>query len=78
MIRFDHARPGAVNEAVRSGTPDHAACLAGGTNLVDLMKENVARPLELVDIDRLPLHGITDLYGGGLRLGALVTNSQTA
>lgn len=78
MIRFDYARPGDVGEAIRSGTREHAAYLAGGTNLVDLMKENVARPLELVDVNRLPLGGITDLDDGGLRLGALVTNSQTA
>ncbi len=78
MIRFDYARPGDVNEAIRLGTSDHAAYLAGGTNLVDLMKENVARPLQLVDVNRLPLNGITELDDGGLSLGALVTNSQTA
>lgn len=78
MIRFDYARPNTVGDATRAGTPDHSAFLAGGTNLVDLMKENVARPLELVDINRLPLRDITDLDGGGLRLGALATNSQTA
>jgi xanthine dehydrogenase YagS FAD-binding subunit len=78
MIRFDYARPLDLKEAVRAGTPDHASFLAGGTNLVDLMKENVARPLELVDITRLPLREIRELDGGGLRLGALVTNSETA
>ena len=78
MIRFDYARPDTVNEAIRAGTREGAAFLAGGTNLVDLMKENVARPLELVDVNRLPLRDITELDGGGLRLGALVTNSQTA
>ena len=78
MIRFDYARPDTLDDAIRAGTPDHSAFLAGGTNLVDLMKENVARPLELVDINRLPLHEIADLDGGGLRLGALATNTQTA
>ena len=78
MIRFDYARPLDVKEAVRAGTPDRASFLAGGTNLVDLMKENVARPLELVDITCLPLRDISELDGGGLRLGALVTNSETA
>ena len=78
MIRFDYARPDNLQDAVRAGTPDRAAFLAGGTNLVDLMKENVARPLEVVDINRLPLREIVDLDGGGLRLGALVTNSRTA
>ena len=78
MIRFDYARPADVDAAVRAGSPTAAAYLAGGTNLVDLMKENVARPLQLVDINRLPLDGITELDHGGLRLGSLVTNSQTA
>jgi len=78
MIRFDYARPGGVAEAVREGADDLAAYLAGGTNLIDLMKENVARPLEVVDINRLPLARITDLDDGGLRLGALATNADTA
>ena len=78
MIRFDYSRPNDVGEAVRLGTPDHATYLAGGTNLVDLMKENVARPLAVVDVNRLPLGGITELGDGGLRLGALATNSETA
>jgi len=68
----------AVEEAVRKGTGDHAAYLAGGTNLVDLMKENVARPLEVIDINRLPLAQISQREDGGLRLGALATNADTA
>ena len=78
MIRFDYARPLETAEAVRQGARDHAAYLAGGTNLVDLMKEDVARPLEVVDINQLPLKAITGLDGGGLRLGALATNAETA
>jgi xanthine dehydrogenase YagS FAD-binding subunit len=78
MIRFDYARPTDLAEAVRAATGDHAAYLAGGTNLIDLMKENVARPLEVIDINRLALHDITEIDGGGLRLGALATNSDTA
>jgi xanthine dehydrogenase YagS FAD-binding subunit len=78
MIRFDYARPSAVQEAVEAGSGAHVAYLAGGTNLVDLMKESVARPLQVVDINRLPLGQITELDGGGLRLGALATNSDTA
>ncbi|WP_174292103.1 FAD binding domain-containing protein [Sphingomonas bacterium] len=78
MIRFDYARPDSLPDAIRAGTPDRAAFLAGGTNLIDLMKENVARPLEVIDINRLPLREIVELDGGGLRLGALVTNSETA
>ncbi|MEH3108329.1 MAG: xanthine dehydrogenase family protein subunit M [Sphingomonas fennica] len=78
MNRFDYARAGDVGEAVRDGAGADAAFLAGGTNLIDLMKENVARPARLVDINRLPLKDITELDGGGLRLGALATNADTA
>jgi xanthine dehydrogenase YagS FAD-binding subunit len=66
---------GAVREAAGSGA---AKFIAGGTNLIDLMKENVARPDRLIDITHLPLNRIEDTDDGGLRLGALVTNAQTA
>jgi len=68
-----------VSSAVRAVTADREAVfIAGGTNLIDLMKENVARPPHLVDITRLPLNRIEELPDGGLRLGALVTNADTA
>jgi xanthine dehydrogenase YagS FAD-binding subunit len=52
--------------------------LAGGTNLVDLMKQNIERPTQLVDINRVDLAKIEELPDGGLRLGALARNSDTA
>ncbi|NGO42057.1 FAD binding domain-containing protein [Streptomyces ureilyticus] len=52
--------------------------LAGGTNLVDLMREGIEQPSTVVDITRLPLTGIEELPGGGIRVGALVTNSRLA
>jgi xanthine dehydrogenase YagS FAD-binding subunit len=52
--------------------------IAGGTNLLDLMKENVMRPQRLVDISRLPLDGIEPTASGGLMLGALARNADTA
>jgi xanthine dehydrogenase YagS FAD-binding subunit len=52
--------------------------LAGGTNLVDLMKNQVEMPAHLVDINRLDLAKIEDLPDGGLRLGALARNADTA
>ncbi|MCK8653453.1 FAD binding domain-containing protein, partial [Ralstonia insidiosa] len=52
--------------------------VAGGTNLLDLMKADVMRPTTLIDVSRLPLAGIADLPGGGLRLGATATNAVTA
>ncbi|MEU6721881.1 xanthine dehydrogenase family protein subunit M [Nonomuraea sp. NPDC046802] len=55
-----------------------ATYLAGGTNLVDLMRQGVETPERLVDITRLPLAGIEDLPGGGLRIGALARNTRVA
>ena len=55
-----------------------AAFIAGGTNLLDLMKENITRPSRLVNIRRLPLDGIEPGPDGGLVLGALARNADTA
>jgi len=52
--------------------------LAGGTNLIDLMKENLMRPTALVDIRHLPLRDIAEQPDGSLYLGALATNAHTA
>lgn len=52
--------------------------IAGGTTLVDLMREEVERPETLVDIGALPLRGITTSPRGGVRIGALTTMAQTA
>src|SRR5690606_13112566 len=52
--------------------------IAGGTNLLDLMKENVERPARLVDINRLGLDEVETLPDGGLRIGALVRNADLA
>ncbi|WP_374294049.1 xanthine dehydrogenase family protein subunit M [Sphingomonas sp.] len=78
MNRFDYARPASVAEAVQAGAGEQVRYLAGGTNLIDLMKENVDRPMTVIDINRLPLDAIEELDGGGLRLGALVPNADTA
>lgn len=56
----------------------HARALAGGTTLVDLMKLHVETPVTLVDINGLPLTAIEALPGGGVRVGALVRNSDMA
>ena len=78
MNRFDYVRATDISEAVQAGAREGTSYLAGGTNLVDLMKENVARPTMLVDVNRLPLKTIEERDGGGLRLGALVSNADTA
>jgi len=75
---FSYTRAADVAAAVREVAAEGTAFIAGGTNLIDLMKENVSKPSRLVDITRLPLNRIEDLAGGGLRLGALVPNSDTA
>ena len=79
MNSFEYTRPVDVVDAVRQIAADPAAkFIAGGTNLIDLMKENVARPSRLIDITRLPLGKIEETTDGGLRIGALVANSDLA
>ena len=72
MRDFAYARARDVEDAVRSVAGDQqAAFVAGGTNLIDLMKEGVARPGRLVDINRLGLADISELPDDGLRIGAM-------
>jgi xanthine dehydrogenase YagS FAD-binding subunit len=79
MINFQYARATDVADAVRLIAADPAAkFIAGGTNLIDLMKEDVERPTRLIDITRLPLTKIEEMRGGGLHIGALVPNSDLA
>ena len=79
MIRFDYTRAADVGEAVEALVADpKAQVIAGGTNLVDLLKYNVETPTRLVDIGRLPLGSIEETADGGLRIGALVSNSALA
>lgn len=78
MTPFAYARATGIADAVQSGAIKNARYLAGGTNLLDLMKENVERPSTIVDVNRIGLNTIEPLPEGGLRLGALVTNADTA
>jgi xanthine dehydrogenase YagS FAD-binding subunit len=79
MINFQYARANDVADAVRQITADPTAkFIAGGTNLIDLMKEDVERPSRLIDISRLPLKTIEKEADGGVRIGALVPNSDLA
>lgn len=57
---------------------DRGSFIAGGTNLLDLMKEGVAGPEQLVDISRLPLSVVKPLRSGGVSIGALAKNTDTA
>jgi xanthine dehydrogenase YagS FAD-binding subunit len=76
--RFDYIRPESVADAIAALTGPGVKILAGGTNLVDLMKYDVARPSRIVDINRLPLKSVEETDVGGLRIGALVGNSDLA
>ncbi|HEY2383167.1 MAG TPA: xanthine dehydrogenase family protein subunit M [Terriglobia bacterium] len=79
MNPFEYERVSTADDAVQSVVrPNHTRFLAGGTNLVDLMKGSVETPTRLVDINRLPLNAIEALPDGGLRLGAVARNSDTA
>jgi xanthine dehydrogenase YagS FAD-binding subunit len=79
MRPFRYQHPGDVAEAVGmlAAAPD-GTFLAGGTNLVDLMRLGVTAPDVLVDVRRLTSGRIEELPGGGLRIGAAVTNSELA
>jgi xanthine dehydrogenase YagS FAD-binding subunit len=77
MRPFDYARALTRPDATAAASQG-AAFIAGGTNLLDLMKLEVMTPDRLVDINRLDLDGIEPTKGGGLRIGALVRNSDLA
>lgn len=79
MRPFRYDRAGDVSGAVATLAGERAGVyLAGGTNLVDLMKLGVMNPDVLVDVRRLTSGRIEDLPDGGLRIGAAVTNSELA
>jgi len=79
MINFQYARASDVTDAIRQIAADPSAkFIAGGTNLIDLMKDDVEHPSRLIDISRLPLKTIEETSGGGVLIGALVPNSDLA
>ena len=69
---------GQTNGAGKNGEGQPAKFIAGGTTLVDLMKLNVERPHSLIDINMLPLTQVEAAPGGGLKIGAMVRNSDLA
>ena len=79
MNNFQYVRAEGLHGAARF-VAGHAGAkfIGGGTNLIDLMKYNVERPSALVDLNRLSMRDVTALPDGGLRIGALVTNSDVA
>jgi xanthine dehydrogenase YagS FAD-binding subunit len=79
MKNFSYFHATGVDDAVHEVAANGAVkFIAGGTNLIDLMKENVERPSRLIDINPLPLAEIRPTDDGGLQLGALVTNTDVA
>ena len=77
MKPFAYTRATNQQAAIQAIAQQNAKFIAGGTNLIDLMKENVEQPSRLIDINRLELTRIVE-RDGGLRLGALAKNSDTA
>ncbi len=77
MRPFDYQRAERLEHAAQLAAGEDTMALAGGTNLIDLMKLQVETPQTLVDIGRLSLGEIAD-DGEGLRIGALASNTATA
>jgi xanthine dehydrogenase YagS FAD-binding subunit len=76
---FAYARPDDLGTAVAAVTGDPAATfIAGGTELVNWMKDGIARPALVVDLGGLPLSAIDETPEGGLRIGALARMSMVA
>src|SRR5438270_4303268 len=78
MTPFRYRRAASIDEAVKLGQEPGTMFIGGGTNLLDLVKGGVATPQRLVDVTRLPLAELSELPDGGVRIGALVRNSDLA
>ncbi|MXO63444.1 FAD binding domain-containing protein [Qipengyuania oceanensis] len=78
MKPFSYSKARTVEDAGNITSGDAAMAIAGGTNLLDLMKLQVETPEQLADINRIGFAAIENTCDGGLLLGALATNTQTA
>lgn len=79
MKGFSYERPQTPIDAVAAAVRNpNAKFLAGGTNLLDLMKMEIETPRHLIDLRELQLGSITTSEDGGIRIGALVTNTDLA
>ena len=78
MQPFQFTRVTTPDQAIQAHAGDTARFVAGGTNLIDMMKLDVERPSTLIDINELQLSAITPTPSGGLHLGALARNSDVA
>jgi xanthine dehydrogenase YagS FAD-binding subunit len=77
-FEYERAADAAGAVAALAGAPEQTRYLAGGTNLVDLMRLGVETPARLVDVSRLEFGAVDEVDGGGLRIGAGVRNSDLA
>jgi xanthine dehydrogenase YagS FAD-binding subunit len=75
---FSYERAATVTEALELAARPGAKFIAGGTNLLDLMKLGIEAPAHLIDINRLGLDTVEPTADGGLRIGALVRNADLA
>ena len=78
MRSFTYERASDIAAAAKAASRPGASFIAGGTNLLDLMKVDVERPAHLVDVSRLPLRDVVETQDGGLSIGALVSNADLA
>ena len=79
MRPFTYERAESAQGAVKAAAEiANAKFIAGGTNLLDLMKLEIEHPAHLIDVGRLPLAQVEDMPDRGLRIGAMTTNSHVA
>ncbi|WP_461453100.1 FAD binding domain-containing protein [Mucilaginibacter sp.] len=78
MQPFRYIRAHDNQAAIRAAGTNEAKFIAGGTNMLDLMKLNIENPKQVIDINKLSLYKIEELENGGIRIGALVKNSDLA
>ena len=78
MRPFTYERATSLEGAVKAVQQPGARFIAGGTNLLDLMKLEIEAPAHLVDVSRLPMADIEATPDGGLRIGASATNTAVA
>ena len=79
MTPFQYTRATDVADAIKQIAADPSAkFIAGGTNLIDLIKYDIAAPTRLIDISRLPLRNVEETAAGGLLIGAMVPNTDLA
>src|SRR6266478_2670912 len=78
MQAFQYNKVADIDAAINAGSASGVKFVAGGTTLIDLMKLNVERPAVIIDINSIPVDKIEATPDGGLKIGAMVRNSDLA